>query len=66
MSVTPGKYIKEAIENVWDALAKADENKVIEALAKLGITVKNPDGSFKIWGDIFAELSEILNKQTSN
>lgn len=66
MSATPGKYIKEAIENVLGAIAYADENNVIEALAKLGITVKNPDGSFKCWYDIFGELSAIWNKQTSN
>ena len=43
-----------------------DIDEVITAFAKLGIQVKNPDGSFKSWFDILNEMSEVWDKLSIN
>ena len=63
MIAMPPEEIEEAINKVNEAIAKETNiDKTIAAYAKLGIQVKNPDGSFKCWYDILNEVSEVWDK----
>lgn len=63
MSAVSPKTIEEAIKRVNDTISKdINIDERITAFAKLGIQVKNPDGSFKCWYDILFEMSEVWDK----
>lgn len=67
MSAVSPKEIEEALKRVNETIAKEiNIDEVITAFAKLGIQVKNPDGSFKCWFDILNEMSEVWNKLSVN
>lgn len=67
MSAVSPKEIEEALKRINETMAKeTDIDEVITAFAKLGIQVKNPDGSFKSWFDILNEMSEVWDKLSIN
>lgn len=67
MSAVSPKEIEEALKRVNETMSKEiNIDEVITAFTKLGIQVKNPDGSFKSWFDILNEMSEVWNKLSVN
>lgn len=63
MSAVSPRETEDAIKKVNETIAKEiDIDEVITAFAKLGIQVKNPDGTFKCWYDILEEMSEVWKK----
>lgn len=63
MSAVTPKEMEEAIKKVNETIIKnIDIDEVVIAFEKLGIQVKNPDGTFKCWYDILEEMSEVWKK----
>lgn len=62
IAMTPNE-MEKAIKKANETTVKyTDIDEVSVVFAKLGIQVKNQDGSFKCWFDILNEISEAWKK----